>query len=88
MIENPTRQVQHDGDQQRKHQGASKTLIKIWQAPRQTGTDPALYEGHDKQHHQKDEQAPRRPQPAFLCIPEQISDWAQGGAPGLQLSAQ
>jgi UDP:flavonoid glycosyltransferase YjiC (YdhE family) len=81
MIENATRQVQHGSDQKREHQRPSKALIKVWEAPGQTGPHPTLYHGHDKQHHQKNEQAPPRPDPAFLCVPKQICDWAQGELP-------
>ena len=78
MIEDATRQVQHDGDQNREHQRPNEAVIKVWEAPRQTGPHPALYHGHQNQHQQKDQQAPPGPEPAFPCIP---GDWTQGGLP-------
>jgi len=52
----------------------------LWEAPRHTGPHTALYRGHDKQHHQKNDQAPPSPKAAFPRIPEQIGDWTQGGS--------
>jgi len=81
MIEYPTRQIQRGGDQQREHQRPNKVLIEIWKAPHPTGPHEAIYRGHDKRHHQKDDHAPPGPKAAFLHIPEQTRDWAQGELP-------
>ena len=81
MIEYPTRQVQRGGDQKREHQRSNKVLIEVWEAPLQSGLHAAVYHGHDKHNHLKDEQAPPRPEATFPCIPEQICNWAQTELP-------
>jgi hypothetical protein len=88
MIEYATRQVQRGGDQKREHQRPNQVLIKVWEAPRQTGPHAAVYRGHEKHNHQKNEQAPPGPEAAFPYIPEQTCDWTQGELPNPQESSE